>query len=98
MRPFAYRFLVERFSSQSFRQIRYGKKKCSKVRADGGVGGLSEGGGTRASGEREREKQRKQIMRSKIDECNLWQSAAEQNITKESRMIYVCVKFLCMQE
>lgn len=39
--------------------------------------------------------ERKQIMRSKIDECNLWQSAAEQNITKESRMIYVCVKFSC---
>lgn len=49
--------------------------------------------------ERVREKeQRKQIMRSKIDECNLWRSAAEQNITKESRMIYVCVKFSCTQK
>lgn len=42
--------------------------------------------------------QRKQIMRSKIDECNLWRSATEQNITKESRMIYAfffspCIKF-----
>lgn len=41
----------------------------------------------------EYESKRKQIMRSEIDECNLWRSAAEQNITKESRMIYVCVKF-----
>lgn len=37
-------------------------------------------------------------MRSKIDECNLWRSAAEQNFTKESRMIYVCLKFLCTQK
>lgn len=52
------------------------------------------GGGTRASWWVRilQNEQRKQIMRSKIDECNLWRSATEQNITKESRMIYVFLR------